>query len=118
MRQSTAPLPNFMDSGRLSWTLCYVRFGSGSHLSVSVSPEEYRMSGFLRDHFSVIFVFGANAGFDRDTHLRELRRLVGHTSHGVPREGEPRILRWITPLRVLYPWFDSRYISCVSRGSS
>ena len=42
------------------------------------------MSGFLGDHFSSICVFDANAGLG---HLRELRRL---------REGEPRILCWIT----------------------
>ena len=52
------------------------------------------MSGFLGDHFSAICVFDANAGLG---HLRELRRLFGCVSHGFLREGEPRILCWITP---------------------
>ena len=83
-----------MDSRRQSWTLFYVRLVSGSHVSVSVSPEEYRISGFLGDHFSAICVFDANAGLG---HLRELRRLFGCISHCFLREGEPRILCWITP---------------------
>ena len=56
-------------------TLFDVRLASGSHLSVSGPPEEYRMSGFLGDHCCAICVFHANAA-----------------------------------------WFDSRYISCFSRG--
>ena len=59
--------PVKMDSGRLSWTM--FSLVSRSRLSVSVSPEEYRMSGFWGDHFR---------------------------AHGFLREGEPRILCWIT----------------------
>ena len=42
-----------MDIGRLSWTL--FSLVSGSHLSVSVSPEEYRMSGFFWEITSAQF---------------------------------------------------------------
>ena len=58
-------------------TLFDVRLGSGSHLSVSVSPEEYKMSGFLGDHCCALCVYGQLSLVQgrrkamRDSHLKE-----------------------------------------------
>ena len=52
-----------MDLGRLSWTS--FSLVSGSHLSVSVSFEEYRMSVFFGRRV------GCNAGFDSGIHWRQ-----------------------------------------------
>ena len=86
MRQSTAPLPNFTHS-TLRWTwdvypghYFHVRLVSGSQLSESVSPEEYRIPGFLGDHFSAICVFDVNAGSAADTYHASVAEALGENS--------------------------------------
>ena len=57
--------------------ILHVPLVSGSHCPVSVSPEGYRMSGFLEDDLRAFAVFNANAGSDSCYMLASVVEAVG-----------------------------------------
>ena len=84
MRQSTAPLPIHIFSTRrwtrdVSWTSFHVRLVSGTHLSVSVSPETLLVVSEIG-----IFVYSTgNFNIIALDHMNKLKNyaLVGNTGH-------------------------------------
>ena len=90
-----------MDSGRLFWTLYDVHLDSGSHLSASVSPEEYRMSGH---HFSALGFLRGGLGSCVGSLLRapRLRQPLLHVSvtGGAIHFSSFEVLLWQPRLRV------------------